>query len=277
MDTTARGASPASAAQPAVRWECADCGHANVDRVTCEACGLARHYLEDPALDLPFRPRLQETSGFWLGLSWSVAALAGLVLLLMPDVRERTGIGLGLIVPEVALSGYAAVSSFLAAVWERWFNQFDFVVPPHSATGTPFEVNLTLVPYDTMNDVSIDLRLVDNFYTRSGDSGVETKSRDLGSERVLRSGRLRGRRANVFSVEFLTPFPATKHSDVMADIMADVLDVIGLVVPAVRWNARNLREHGGYYVEATVRVGLIPRRLKKRVIAYHIGEQIYLG
>jgi len=261
----------------AVKWECAGCGHVNVNGATCEACGLAKHYLEDPALDLPFRPRLPETSGFWLGLSWSVAAFAGLVLLLFPELRDRTGIGLGLVVPEVALSGYAAISSFLSAVWERWFNQLDFAVPAHSPTGEPFTVTLNLVPYDTMDNVSINLRLVDNFYARSGDTGVETRSRDLGSERVLRSGRLRGRRSNVFSVAFVTPFPATKHSDVMAEIMADFLDVIGLVVPAVRWNARNLREHGGYYVEATVRVGWIPRRLKKRVIAYHIGEQIYLG
>lgn len=277
MSRTARGASRRPSGSAAEKWECADCGHVNVGGSTCEVCGLAKHYLEDPALDIPFRPGLNETSGFWLGVSWSVAALAGLVLLLAPELRARTGIGLGLVVPELALAGYAAVSSFLSAVWERWFNQFEFLVPAHSPTGTPFEVTLSLVPYDTMNDVSIDVRLVDNFYTRSGDSGVETQSRDLGSERVLRSGRLRGRRANVFSVEFLTPFPATKHSDVMAEIMADVLDVIGLVVPAVRWNARNLREHGGYYVEARVRVGLIPRKLKKRIIAYHIGEQIYLG
>src|SRR5690606_40547209 len=124
----------------------------------------------------------------------------------------------------------------------------------HSATGKTFAVSLSMVPYDTLDNVSVNLRFVDNFYARSGDNGVETKSQDLGSQRVLRNGRLRGRRTNVFSMEFLTPFPATKHSDVMADITADVLDVIGLIVPAVRWNARNLREHGGYYVEATVRV-----------------------
>lgn len=261
----------------AVAWQCADCGHDNVDRLTCESCGLARHYHEDPTLDLPTRPRLRDTAGFWLGSSWALAALAGGVLLLFPDLRERTGLGLWVIFPEVAVAGYAALSSFLAAVWERWFNQFEFTVPAHAATGEPFTVTLSLVPYDTMDDVHIAVKLVDNFYTRSGDSGVETRSRALGSERVLSGGRLRGRRANVFSVEFITPFPATKHTDVMAEIMADVLDVLGVVVPAVRWNARNLREHGGYYVEATVRVGLVPRKLKKRIIAYHIGEQIYLG
>lgn len=276
MHHVTRGASRQTAAV-LDEWECAQCAHANVGRVTCEACGLAKHYLQDPALDLPSRPKLAETSGFWLGLSWSVAALAGLVLLLFPELRARTGISLAVIVPEVALSGYAAVSSFLAAVWERWFNQFDFAVPAHSATGKTFAVSLSMVPYDTLDNVSVNLRFVDNFYARSGDNGVETKSQDLGSQRVLSNGRLRGRRTNVFSTEFLTPFPATKHSDVMADITADVLDVIGLIVPAVRWNARNLREHGGYYVEATVRVGLIPRKLKKRVIAYHLGEQLFLG
>src|SRR5690606_40703884 len=114
------------AAAVASQWECTQCGHTNLNRATCEACGVAKDYLQDPALDLPFRPRLAETSGFWLGLSWGVAAVAGLVLLLFPELRERTGIGLWVIVPEVALSSYAAASSFLAAVWERWFNQFDF-------------------------------------------------------------------------------------------------------------------------------------------------------
>ena len=277
MDHVARGASRQAAGGTVETWQCAHCAHSNVGGATCEACGLAKNYLQDPALDLPSRPRLSETAGFWLGLSWSAAALAGLVLLLFPDLRDKTGIGLWVVVPEVALSSFAAASSFMSAIWERWFNQFDFAVPAHSPTGTTFSVSLSMVPYETMDNVSINLRFVDNFYTRSGDSGVDTRSQHLDSESVLQNGRLRGRRSNVFTTEFITPFPATKHSDVMADIMADILDLFGLIVPAVRWNARNLREHGGYYVEATVRVGLIPRRLKKRVIAYHLGEQIFLG
>lgn len=212
-----------------------------------------------------------------MGLSWTTAALAGLVLLLFPDLRARTGLGLWFVVPEVALAGYAAVSSFLSAAWDRWFNQFEFRVPAHSRTGEEFTVSLDLVPYDTLENVHVSVRLVDNFYTKSSNNEVGTGSKLLGSERVLTRGRLRGRRNNVFEVGFLTPFPATKHNDVMAEIMADVLDVVGFVVPAVRWNARNLREHGGYFVEATVRVGLVPRRLKKRVVAFYIGDQIHVG
>src|SRR5690606_1244051 len=121
MNRAGRGAVPVTTGTTAVAWQCADCGHDNVDRLTCESCGLARHYHEDPTLDLPTRPRLRDTAGFWLGSSWALAALAGGVLLLFPDLRERTGLGLWVIFPEVAVAGYAALSSFLAAVWERWF------------------------------------------------------------------------------------------------------------------------------------------------------------
>ncbi len=81
----------------------------------------------------------------------------------------------------------------------------------------------------------------------------------------------------MFEAGFVAPFPASKHSDVMAEISADVLDLLGRFVPALRWNASNLREHGGYVVEATVRVGWVTRRLHRRLIAYYIGEQIHVG
>src|SRR5690606_21452718 len=115
------------------------------------------------------------------------------------------------------------------------------------------------------------------FYERNPEGQLTTRSRVLGAFSLLRRGALQGRREATFEAGFIAPFPATKHSDVMAEISADVLDLLGNVVPALRWNARNLREHGGYVVETTVRVGLVVRRLRKRVLAYHIGEQVHFG
>lgn len=273
------------AAGPAVpqAWECGACGHLNrpsepgLAALTCEACGVAKRYLHDPPLELPSQPSLAEVPSFWFAVGWLLAAAAGGVVLLSPSLLEVSGLGLNFLLIEVGGSLYAAASSLLDAVWERWFNEFELEVPAHAATGQPFAATLTLVPYASLERVSVDVRLLDRFYERDGKSGVKTRSRVLGSFSLLKRGELKGRRAATFEAGFLAPFPATKHTDVMAEIGADVLDLVGRFVPALRWNARNLREHGGYIVEATVTVGLVTRKLHKRLMAYHIGEQIHFG
>ncbi|HZJ08784.1 MAG TPA: zinc finger Ran-binding domain-containing protein, partial [Trueperaceae bacterium] len=239
-------------------WECGACGHSNrpgdtgIAALTCEACGVAKRYWLDPPLDLPSQLSLTAVPGFWFGVGWLLAAIVGGVVWLSPSLTALSGLGRNFVLFEVAAALYAAASSFLDGAWERWFNQVDLAVPDHSATGQPFSATLTLVPYRSLKRVSVNIRLVDRFYEREGTSGVKTSSRVLGSFQMLRSGELRGRRSAIFEAGFTTPFPATKHSDVMAEIGADVLDVVGRFVPALRWNARNLREHGGYIVEATV-------------------------
>src|SRR5690606_930985 len=95
--------------------------------------------------------------------------------------------------------------------------------------------------------------------------------------RLLAGGALPGRRPSAFEARFLAPFPATRHSDVRAELAADVLDVVGTVVPALRWNATNLREHGGYVVVASVRVGWLARRLVTPVLVSHLGDGRHVG
>lgn len=264
------------AGKPVEAWECSACAHLNHFADVCEACGVSRRYFEDPPLDLPYTPRLTSLPSFWLALLWSLAALAGVLLALLPGPREALGIGTAFIALEVIAATLAAGSSFLVALWERWFNQVELVVPPHVRSGEEFEVALKLVPYRTLAPVSLTFRLVDRFYVRTKD-GVETSTRALELSRPLERGSLRGRRVNAFTATFLAPFPATAHTDIRAEIAADLLGVVGVVVPALQQHARNLREHGGYYVEARLSVGPIARRLQKRVISYLIGESVYVG
>lgn len=256
-------------------WDCPACGHANLG-VTCEACGVALRHYEDPPLDLPFTPQWTALPSFWLGLGWALAAAAGAVFLLAPELREKTGLGTTFLAFEVVTAGAAMVSSWLTAAWERHFNQVVFEVPAHVRAGEPFTVTLRLVPYDTLDAIDVRLNLVDRFYHRDGDK-VETRSQGLDAHQLLRAGRLRGRRATVLEAEFVAPFPATPHTDVRAEITADVMEAVGFVVPALRQKARNLRQHGGYYVEARVRVGLLRRTLQKRVVSYHLGSDVYVG
>ena len=273
----------AQAPPDGVAWECAACGHHHhrnregVSALVCEACGVAKRYVGDPALDLPSAPAFSEVPSFWYGVGWLLAAAVGGALLLAPTLLDLSGMGRNFLLIEVGASLYAAASSFLNAVWERWFNQVELVVPAHAATGKQFTATLTLVPYRALGRVSVRLKLIDRFYERDGKSGVKTLSRVLASYTMLGSGDLRARRAASFEAGFITPFPATKHTDVMAEMTADVLDVVARFVPAVGWNADNLRQHGGYIVEAEMRVGIIRRRLHKRLLAYHLGEQIYVG
>jgi len=259
-------------------WTCGACGHDNQGGATCEVCGVAKRYFEDPPLDLPPTPRLSQLPSFWLAVAWSVAGAAGGILLLFAPLREAIGIGTTFLVLEFAAAAAAAGSTFMTALWERLFNQFELQVPAHVRSGEPLPVELRLVPYRTMTGVNLSFKLIDRFYERGrGSAAVQTSSQHLGSLTALRSGSLRARRAHVFAAEFLAPFPATPHQDVRAEVMADLYGAIGVVVPALRWHARNLREHGGYYVEAHLRVGLLRRRLQRRVVAYHLGENIVVG
>jgi len=278
--TSAAASGPASGpvsgpATSAGAWDCPACGHVN-EGPTCDACGVARRFHEDPPLDLPFTPQWTALPSFWLALGWALASAAGAALLLAPALRAKTGLGTTFLAFEALAAGAAMASSWLTAAWERRFNQVEFDVPAHVRAGEPFRVTLRLVPYDTVDAVNVRVRLVDRFYHRDGDQ-VQTRTQGLGAIQLLRDGRLRGRRATVMEAEFVAPFPATPHTDVRAEIAADVMEAVGFVVPALRQHARNLRQHGGYYVEATLRVGLLRKTLQKRVVAYHLGSDVYVG
>ncbi|HEX7039307.1 MAG TPA: zinc finger Ran-binding domain-containing protein [Trueperaceae bacterium] len=263
-------------------WPCAACGHANPPRegvsgLVCEACGVARAGVLVPPLDLPRRPGLADVPGFWYALGWLTLLALGAALLASGGALAALGLGRHWVVAEMVAAAYAAGSSLLAAVWDRWFNQVELAVPPRAATGEGFTAELRLVPYVRLERVSVSLALVDRYYERAGDAGMELRSRSLGEFRLLDGGTLPGRRLAAFEAGFVAPFPVTRHSDVRAELAADLLGLLGFFVPALRWNARNLREHGGYVVVATVRVGWLPRRLVRRVLVYHVGERLHVG
>lgn len=263
-----------AAALPHGAWGCPACGQVNLSGLTCDACGVARRMTDDPPLDIPYRPGLARLPSFWLALVWGAAALAGALLWLSPTARSA--IGNVFLLGQVVGSGAAAVSSLFTAMWQRVFNQVELVVPPHVRSGDDLVVELKLVPYETVSPVFVDVRFVDRFFETKDDK-VETARHELGSARLLARATLRGRRSTTVTARFVAPFPATEHQSFQADLLADVLGLLSYVLPALAWQARNLREHGGYYVEAVVRVGLLTRRYHKRVISYLVGTRLYVG
>ena len=258
-------------------WDCPECGHHNDGNSTCEVCGVARRYYLDPPLDLPFPPRLGELPNVYLGLIWALLAVIGFALLAVPTWAAAVGLGRVFLFLGIGMAAAAAFSSFSAAFWEQRFNSMELSVPATVKTGDPFDATLTVVPYDGVPKVTVRFRLVDNFYERSGDTGIETKSNTLDAQVALLGEPLKGRRTTVLAARFLAPFPATRHSDIRADMNAAVLSLVSVVVPAAGWTARNLKEHGGYYVEATIRIGWMRRTLKRRVIAYALGADLLVG
>lgn len=255
-------------------WTCSLCAHCNLVGDWCEVCGVARRFLDDPPLDLPHTPRLSQLPSFWLSLVWGAAALAGLLALVYAPLRDTIGVGFLLL--EVVAAGAAAVSSFFTALWERMFNKVEVILPPHAAAGSSFEARLLLAPYSTLDNVTVRLKLSDRYFERIGDK-VESRTKELVSLQLLSAGRLPGRRSTQLSARFRAPFPINAHASVQAELSAQVLRVASVVVPSLRFAAANLAEHGGFYVEAYVRVGPLSRRFHKRIVTYAIGHEILVG
>lgn len=258
----------------ATAWTCPACGQVNLAGVTCDRCGVAKRMLDDPPLDIPYRPPLTRLPAFWLALVWAAAALAQAGIWLSPAGRGLFG-DVFLLAGTLA-SGAAAGSSLFTALWQRVFNEVTLVVPDHAKTGEKFTAEVRIVPYETVTNVSVKVRLVDQYY-KTTENGVETARRELGKAPLLAGARLPGRRLTNVTADFVAPFPDTPHESIAADIRADVLGLLAFVVPALQWQARNLREHGGYFVEARVRVGFLSRKYHKRVVAYYLGSSVHVG
>ncbi len=259
-------------------WDCAACGHHNVGGSTvCEACGVAKRYLDDPPLDLPYPPHITALPAFYAGLLWAAAALLGMLLLAEPGWRTSLGLGSGFVLFELASSVLAAASSLGEALWQRSFNEMRLEVPDAVQSGETFEATLTLVPYDRIPAAHVTFTLVDRFYQHQDNGGVQTRSRQLERQVALYGEPLSGRRSHVLKALFPAPFPATRHTDVAAEALASLLGLLAFIVPGLGFTARNLREHGGYFVSAKVRVGWLRRTFKRRVFAYHVGSELYVG
>ncbi|MBW7916358.1 MAG: hypothetical protein H3C53_06700 [Trueperaceae bacterium] len=259
----------------ATAWTCPACGQVNLAGVTCDRCGVAKRMLDDPPLDIPYRPQLTRTPAFWLGVVWTLVTLLGALFLLSP--AGRAAVGPLFLVAQTFGAAAAAVSSFFTAHWHRLFNQVEVEVPQQVKAGEPLEATVRLVPYEPLAGVTVRLRLVDRFYRETKDGSVETAQQRLEERILLTRGRVPGRRSTRLSATFLAPFPMTPHSSFQAEAAADLLSMLAYVIPSLSWQARNLREHGGYYVEAHVRVGFLSRRYHKRVLTYYVGADLFVG
>jgi ribosomal protein L32 len=258
-------------------WECTACGHHNAAGAVCEACGVAKRYLDDPPLDLPYPPRLTALPGFYLGSMWAVLALLAAALLLAPAWRAALGLGPVFLGLGLASAAGAAWSSMHDALWQHSFNEMRLEVPGTAKSGEPFEATLTLVPYDRVAAVHVSFTLVDNFYQHTSDGSIQTRTRRLDRQLAMLGEPLSGRHSHVLKALFAAPFPASRHTDLVAEAVASLLGVLGFVVPGLGFTARNLRQHGGYFVSATVRVGWLRRTFKRRVITYFVGTDLYVG
>lgn len=261
-------------------WTCPSCSHLNGTAPLCDACGVARHWHDDPPLDLPRAPDWHEVPAAWVAGAWGALTAVGLFALLLPPLQAAIGFDVRWIALEVGLAGAAFWTSLQEAWFQKHFNQAGVHAPATARTGGPIEVRLTLVPYARVDGLHLAIDLVDRFYVnvqRKGRTSVETRQRVVDREVLERGAQLAGRREHVYRVSFDTPFPSTIHEHLGAKIAASVMEPLGWLVPGLRHQARNLREHGGFYVRATVRSGWFRRTFEQRVVVVHLGTTIEFG
>lgn len=261
-------------------WTCPNCAHLNGEAPLCDACGVARRWHEDPPLDLPSPPAWHEVPATWLAGAWGVLAGVGVFALLVPPLQAAIGFDATWIALEAALASAAFWTSLQEAWFRKTFNQVGVEAPTGVRTGGPFEVRVKLVPYERVEGLDLTVELHDRYYvdvTRKGRTTVETRQKLVDRVILERGAHLAGRREHGYRVSFDTPFPSLVHEHLGAKIMASVLEPLGWLVPGLRHHAQNLREHGGFYVRATIRSGLFRRRFEQRVVVVHLGATIEFG
>jgi hypothetical protein len=255
-------------------WLCPACGHDNDGSLVCDACGVARRFFEDPPLDIPRPPRWGEIGAVYLATTYGLLAAGGVVVLTAPGLREAVGLEPAWLYLEVALAGAAGYGSLVHAVWERRFNEATLDAPSTVRTGRPFEATLRLVPYETLERATVTLELVERYVVmvvRNGRRQMQTRTRVLERAQMLSGEAMQGRREHRFIGTFTAPLPSTAHSNVHAEIMASVAGFFAPVVPGLGHTARNLRQHGGYYVRARVRSGLWRRSYERQVVSVAVS------
>lgn len=256
-------------------WTCPECGWENDATSTCERCGLARAWLEDPPLDLPPPPGWFERPASWLALLHAAGAIGGVVLWLRPSLAPFLALGDPWQAIQIALSAAAAVTAFNRAAMERLFHEIRLALPPHAATDTPFDVELVLVPYRRVPNVTIRIDLVENTYRRTPGRGdrLALRSERLARHRIQTGAPLGGRRVHHVETTFVAPLPNMEVHDTLAEIQASLLAPLAWLVPGLGQAARNLREHGGVRVRASVGVGPYRRVLERRIVIYMLGTE----
>lgn len=264
-----------------VAWTCPSCDHRNEAVLVCDHCGVARRWHEDPPLDLPAAPAWHEVGATYLAIMWATLALGGMLVLGLPSLRAWVGLAPGWLLLEVVLASAAAWSSWQEVFFSSRFNQLSLSAPPQVRSGQVLEMVLTLVPYARVDGMDVRFELFDRFYEDVRHNGrTQTQTRERLLERLVmaRDHSLAGRRAHEMHAVFEAPFPSTVHEHLGSKIVASVIEPLGWLVPGLRHVAHNLREHGGFYVRATVRVGLWQRRFEQRVVSVHMsGDRIVAG
>lgn len=274
------GAQERTAGPDSHAWTCPECGWENPSGATCDRCGVAKAWLEDPPLDLPPTPGWFDRPDGWLSLLHAGGLLGGLALALRPELAPWLALAEPWQWVQVVLSAAATVASINRTVMARRFHDIRVTMPPHARTDAPFDVELVLIPYRTVPGVSIRMDLVENTYERrkGREGGVSLRSRRLARHRLQRGAPLRGRREHHVVTTFVAPLPNPDVHDVMAEIQASILAPFAWLVPGVGEAARNLREHGGVRVRTVVRVGLFRHVIERRVIVYmQIGDAVMAG
>lgn len=269
-------------AQRSAGWTCSACDYVNQDGLTCDRCGVARRWLENPPLDLPPQPGWFERPAAWLSLLHVAGLGLGAVLLIRPETAPWLALAAPVQAIQVGLSAAATLAAVNRAATERILHEVFLDVPDRAAAGQTIVADARLVPYARIERATVTLELVENTYERTrgrnGRTNIRTRSRRLERYRLVRGASLPGRRPSLFEASFVAPYPSEGLRDVGAELKASVLGALAWLVPGLGEAARNLREHGGVWARLTVRVGPFRRRVDRRITVFQlVGDEIRAG
>jgi hypothetical protein len=239
--------------------------------VVCTECGCKKLGA------ITERPAFYRSSAFAGFLLWTLGALGGLTGLVVPAFREWIGLGPYFIGIETAFAAWASFSAFHRCLWDTYFYHVEVTIPETVAAREPFEVDVQVVPHETLQGVSLSADLVSRHFVQ--DSHGQWSKRFRLQERfvLMRNQSLNGRKSDEFSIRFRAPFPIDVHDNMMHDVQVYLLKAAGLIVPGARHIADNMKESAGYFVRVRVKVGWFWRNYQKRVVSYYVGNQVLVS
>ena len=253
-------------------WTCLNCSHENAAlAVVCPECGCKKLGAAQG------RPALYRSAAFSGFLLWTLCAVGGLIGLLVPAFRNWIGLGpyfLG-IAPVFAL--WASFSAFHRCLWDTYFHDVQVTVLDTVPAREPFEVDIQVVPHETLRRASLSADLVSRHFVEDSHGQWSKRFRLQDRFVLLRAQSLNGRKANEFSVRFRAPFPLDVHDHILHDIQVSTPKGLGLIVPGARHVAENMSESTGYFVRVPVRVGWFWMNYQKRVVSYYVGNQVLVS
>ncbi len=251
------------------QWVCYNCGSKNDYRETfCASCQNARYAQRSEPGRVRGRPPVYQIPGFFGTIFWAASCLCGVSVIASPALQQTVGVHAALGGLQALLSISAFLSSLLEFVWAFRFERIDIHAPDTIKAREEFEVDVNLVPYQTIQNVSVAIDLEDRYFEQNANGQWTAGRRNRDGHMMASKETLHGGRPACFACRFKAPMPSFQHQNLSMEMQASLLRLVGWLVPGVSQLAKNMKEHGGFFVRVRIGIGLFHRNIHRRIVTY---------